>query len=611
MNLGALFRTKSVDRITRESEAVEHTLKRTLTWFDLTMLGVGAVIGTGIFASIGTAAAGNADRPGAGPAIILSFILTAVACVFSALCYAEFAAMIPIAGSAYTYAYATLGEMIAWIIGWDLIIEYAVGNIAVAISWSSYFNDILKHAFHTEMPAWLITDLRTALKDPGIVAAAPHPFGFPLIVNLPAVAIVALITWVLVIGVKESAVFNNVLVGIKLVILGMFVWVGFNYVKAENFTPFAPNGWGGIQAGAAIIFFSFIGFDAVSTAAEETKNPKRDIPIGIIGSLAVCTLIYVGVSAVLVGIIPYTELGIADPLAKALSFIGKDWAAGVLSLGAVVAMTAVLLVFQLGQPRIFFSMSRDGLLPKTFATIHPRYRTPHITTIWTGIFVAFFAAFASLDEIIELTNIGTLFAFVLVCVGVMVLRHVDPQRRRPFRTPWIPLLPIWALMIWFLVPMLLAGPRLAGGEIDWGTIAEYLVMIGLALFGVFLSAMALAAWLRRTRIPEICKTEFALAGVASCIWLMRGLPAITWWRFLGWLALGLVIYTLYGCRHSRLTQGLKSMPPQLALIAPGALILSAVLWWVLRPSTYSLIVPIAILFALSLYALWSTQRRAA
>jgi APA family basic amino acid/polyamine antiporter len=611
MNLGALFRTKSVDRITKESAAVEHTLKRTLTWFDLTMLGVGAVIGTGIFASIGTAAAGNADRPGAGPAIILSFILTAVACVFSALCYAEFAAMIPIAGSAYTYAYATLGEMIAWIIGWDLIIEYAVGNIAVAISWSSYFNDVVKHALHTEMPAWLITDLRTALKNPDIVAAAPHLFGYPLIVNLPAVAIVALITWVLVIGVKESAVFNNVLVGIKLVILGLFVWVGFNYVKPENFTPFAPNGWGGIQAGAAIIFFSFIGFDAVSTAAEETKNPKRDIPIGIIGSLAVCTLIYVLVSVVLVGIIPYTELGIADPLAKALSFIGKDWAAGVLSLGAVVAMTAVLLVFQLGQPRIFFSMSRDGLLPKTFATIHPRYRTPHITTIWTGIFVAFFAAFASLDEIIELTNIGTLFAFVLVCVGVMVLRYTDPQRRRPFRTPWIPLLPIWALMIWFLVPMLLAGPRLAGGEIDWGTIAEYLVMIGLALFGVFLSALALAAWLRRTKIPEIAKTEFALAGIASCIWLMRGLPAITWWRFLGWLALGLVIYTLYGSRHSRLTQGLKSMPPELALIAPGALVLSAVLWWVLRPSTLSLIVPIAILFALSLYALWSTQRRAA
>src|SRR6267378_2130138 len=278
MKLKALFRTKSVDRITRESETVgEHTLKRTLTAFDLTMLGIGAIIGTGIFAAIGTATAGNADRPGAGPAIILSFVLTAVACVFSALCYAEFAAMIPISGSAYTYAYATLGEMVAWIIGWDLIIEYAVGNIAVAISWAAHFNDVVEHLFGRRIPDWLTSDFETASKSPEVIAAAPHIFGFPIVLNIAAVAIVALVTWVLVVGVKESAVVNNVMVGIKILILVLFVWVAFKHVRPDHFTPFLPNGWAGVQAGAAIIFFSYIGFDAVSTAAEETRNPKRDI----------------------------------------------------------------------------------------------------------------------------------------------------------------------------------------------------------------------------------------------------------------------------------------------------------------------------------------------
>src|SRR5262245_802570 len=372
MALSDLFRTKSVDVLSREAggEGHAHGLKRTLTGLDLMMLGIGAVIGTGIFAAIGTATAGNADRPGAGPAIVLSFVITAIACVFSALCYAEFASMIPISGSAYTYSYATLGETIAWIIGWDLIIEYAVGNIAVAISWSSYFNDVLKHTLGPDwqIPAWICTDLRTALKTPEILEAAPHLFGFPIVLNLPAVLIVALVTWVLVIGVKESARANNLMVGLKIVILLLFVAVGCTYVKPDHFTPFFPGGWAGVQAGAALIFFSFIGFDAVSTAAEETRNPRRDIPIGILGSLGVCTLLYIVVATVLVGIMPWSDLGVADPLAKALAFIGQNQAAGWVSFGAVVAMTAVLLVFQLGQPRIFFSMSRDGLLPKVFAT---------------------------------------------------------------------------------------------------------------------------------------------------------------------------------------------------------------------------------------------------
>jgi APA family basic amino acid/polyamine antiporter len=603
MDFGALFRTKGVDQITREAEDREHSLKRTLTWVDLTMLGIGAVIGTGIFAAIGTATAGNADRPGAGPAIIVSFIVTAIACVFSALCYAEFASMIPIAGSAYTYAYATLGETIAWIIGWDLIIEYAVGNIAVAISWASYFNDVLKHAFGVAIPPWLVTDLRTALKSPDIVGQAPHLFGVPLILNLPAVLIVALVTWVLVIGVKESAVFNNIMVGIKIVILFLFVIVGFNYVKPANFTPFFPGGWAGVQAGAAIIFFSFIGFDAVSTAAEETKNPKRDIPIGIIGSLFICTIIYIAVAAVLVGIIPWTQLGIADPLAAALAFIGKDWAAGVVSFGAVVAMTAVLLVFQLGQPRIFFSMSRDGLLPKIFSRVHPRYRTPHVTTIWTGIFVASFGAFASLDEIIELTNIGTLFAFVLVCLGVMVLRHTDPGRKRPFRMPWVPLLPVWLAILWFLPGALLAAN-------ESGALIEYTVVLLIAFLGAVFSVIGIGALLLRKRVPELVRTEFCLAGIASCIYLMRGLPTVTWWRFLGWLAIGLFIYSLYGSRHSRLLPRVTPFPQTLNLLAPATLALAVLAWWFL-PHPLGLMVPCLILFAFSFFALWLTGRRAA
>jgi basic amino acid/polyamine antiporter, APA family len=603
VKLGALFRTKGVDRLTEEAGDNVHGLKRTLTGLDLTMLGIGAVIGTGIFAAIGTATAGNADRPAAGPAIILSFILTAVACIFCALCYAEFAAMIPVAGSAYTYAYATLGEMIAWIIGWDLIIEYAVGNIAVAISWSGYFNDVLTYVGHP-IPAWLRTDLRTALHDPKILGDAPHILGLPIVVNLPAVAIVALVTLVLVIGVKESAIFNNVIVALKLVILMLFIWVGFRAIHPENFTPFFPSGFAGVQAGAAIIFFSFIGFDAVSTAAEETRDPKRDIPIGIIGSLIICTVIYVAVAAVLVGVMPYTEMGVADPLAKALTFIHQDRAAAVLSFGAVIAMTAVLLVFQLGQPRIFFSMSRDGLLPKLFAAIHPRFRTPHVTTIWTGVFVAFFAAFASLDEIIELTNIGTLFAFVLVCAGIMILRHTDPHRRRPFKTPWIPLLPVWLPVLWFMPRMLLTAT-------DWGSRLEYVVVSGIALTGAIFSVLGLSAWVGGRKIPELVKTEFALAGIACCVWLMRGLPTITWWRFVGWLALGLVIYTMYGYRHSHLVDRAIAFPRQLSLIAPPAFAAAFVAWFALRGhETLRLALPILILFALSLYAFQITGRRA-
>jgi basic amino acid/polyamine antiporter, APA family len=491
--VSTLFHTKSLDAILGEGEAPEHQLKRSLGATDVVLLGIGAIVGAGIFATIGTAAAGDAARPGAGPALILSFVLTGVACGFAALCYAEFAAMVPISGSAYTYAYATLGELVAWIIGWDLIIEYAVGNVAVAISWGNYFKTFVA-GFGLIIPDWLSTDYRTAARIPGLFARAPHLFGVPIVFNILAFGIVALITIVLVIGIRESARMNAVMVILKLIVLGIFVAVGWHYTRPANWTPFAPNGWAGIQAGAAIVFFAYIGFDAVSTVAEEVRDPARDLPIGIIGSLVICTVIYIVVAAVFTGIIPYRVLVSrlateqAEPLTMALQYADiQRWGnffVGLVAFGSVVAHTAVLLVFQLGQPRIFFSMARDGLLPPSFARVHPRFRTPYVTTILTGIAVGTCAMFTSIDEMVDLTNIGTLSAFVLVCLGIIVLRRRDPDRPRAFRAPLVPLVPI--------------------------------------------------------------------LGVLSCAYLMLGLPMITWIRFALWLVVGLVVYFLYGYHHSGL-----------------------------------------------------------
>jgi APA family basic amino acid/polyamine antiporter len=488
-----LFRRKTMDQLTADAEDSGHRLKKALGPIDVTALGIGAIIGAGIFATIGTAAAGDATRPGAGPALILSFVVTAIACGFAALCYAEFAAMIPISGSAYTYAYATLGELVAWIIGWDLIIEYAVGNVAVAISWANYFKTLVS-GFGIIIPDWISTDYRTAARIPGLLESAPHIFGVPIVFNVLAFGIVALITIVLVIGIRESATMNTTMVMLKLVVLGFFVLVGWRYMHAENFHPFMPNGWAGVQAGAAIVFFAYIGFDAVSTVAEETRNPSRDLPIGIIGSLIISTVIYILVAAVFTGIIPFSVLKQklateqAEPLTMALQYanIGRysNLFVGIVAFGSVVAHTAVLLVFQLGQPRIFFSMARDGLLPASFAKVHPRFRTPHVTTIITGIAVGVCAMFTSIDEMVDLTNIGTLFAFILVCIGILILRKREPERRRTFRVPWVPVIPV--------------------------------------------------------------------LGVISCMYLMLGLPWITWVRFGVWLLVGMVVYFSYGFRRSRL-----------------------------------------------------------
>ena len=390
---------------------------------------------------------------------MLSIVLAGVTSAFAAIIYSEFAAMIPISGSAYTYAYATLGELIAWIIGWDLILEYAVGNVAVAIGWAGYFDSLMR-GLGVDLPRWLVTDLRTALADPALLAAAPHLGPIPIVFNAPALLIVALVTLVLVRGVKESSWVNTLMVAIKLAVIALFLVVGLKYLKPGLWhTPtFAPNGIKGISVGAAIIFFSYIGFDAVSTASEEAKNPQRDIPIGIIASLIICTVLYIAIALVLTGLIPWDQLDVPDPLAVALQYIHADWASLLLAAGAVAAMTSVLLVFQMGQPRIFMSMARDGLLPPWAAKLHPKYRTPHVTTILTGVFVGVSAAFAPIGWVLELTNIGTLFAFILVAIGVIMLRRTEPDRPRPFRTPWVPVLPLasvaFCLYLMFQLPLL-------------------------------------------------------------------------------------------------------------------------------------------------------------
>ncbi|HET9983512.1 MAG TPA: amino acid permease [Longimicrobiales bacterium] len=504
-----LFQRKPIGELLAE-EGNPNALKRELGAGDLILLAIGAVIGAGIFSSIGTAAAGEVlptgeiVRFGAGPALVLSFLLLGAVCGLAALCYAELASMIPQAGSAYAYSYATLGELIAWIIGWDLILEYAVGNIAVAVAWSGYFNSLLS-GFGIHLPDFLTHGYRAVIKssDPAIQAlltTAPHIGGIPILINLPACLIVLAVTWLLMLGVRESATANNIMVGVKLLVLTLFVVVGAMHIDPANYKPFAPNGWRGIHQGAAIVFFAYIGFDAISTAAEETKNPQRNLPIGILGGLAVCTIIYMIVGAVATGLVPYQELRAADPLAKALSVANLATVSWIVSLGAVVSMTAVLLVFQYGQPRIFYAMARDGLLPRWAAKVHGKYHTPYVTTLLTGLVVAAGALFFDENEIYDLTNIGTLAAFALVCIGVLVLRYLDPDRPRPFRVPFV-----WPVTI---------------------------------------------------------------VGAAACLYIMVGLPAHAWERFGIWLVIGLLIYLVYGYRNSTLRRSRRQPPAREDARAP-------------------------------------------
>lgn len=420
------FRTKPIDQILADADHPTHRLKKTLTAWDLTCLGIGAIIGTGIFVLIGTAIVGDAHRPGAGPGIVLSFILSGLTCALAALCYAEMSAMIPVAGSAYTFSYATLGELLAWLTGWNLILEYGVACVAVAIGWSGYFNNLLKLA-GLDLPHW-----------------ATHPPGGPDggIANIPAAIIVLLVTIILVVGVKESARATGVVVVIKLAVILFFIGIGSTSVNPENWSPFMPQGMAGVGAAAAIVFFAYIGFDAITTAAEEAKNPKRDVPIGIIASLGVCTLLYILVAAVLTGLTPVSQIDIHAPVAEALRLAGFKWGAAVIAIGAVAGITSVLVVMMLGQIRVFFAMSRDRLLGPSLSIVHPRFGTPHRATILTGVAVATLAAFIPIGEAADMTNIGTFFAFVLVCIGVVVLRYTKPDHPRPFRLPLMPIVPI-------------------------------------------------------------------------------------------------------------------------------------------------------------------------
>ena len=477
-----IFQTKSLEQLAGDIEKGKG-LKRSLSALDLTLLGIGAIIGTGIFVLTGTAAANQA-----GPAITLSYVLAGLACGFAALCYAEFASMIPVSGSAYTYAYATLGEVVAWMIGWDLILEYAVGSMTVAIGWSGYFQRVLAK-FDIMLPTW-------AQAGPGILPGA--------VVNLPAVLIVLLMMILLIIGVRESARFNGAMVFIKVLAVLIFLGVGFSHVEPTNWEPYAPYGWSGVMGAAAVVFFAYIGFDAVSTTAEEAKNPQRDLPIGIIASLLICTVLYIAVAAVLSGIIPVTEYRSNEaslpgapmqspeqitrflnaPVGFVLGSLGIGWADALVAAGAVAGITSVLLVMLMSQPRIFFSMIRDLLLPPGISKIHPKFGTPYITTIITCVIVALVAGFTRIEVVGEMTSIGTLFAFVVVCAAVMVLRVKRPDVKRPFRAP--------------------------GGQIT------------------------------------------PILGVLSCAYLMLSLAVLTWVRFLVWLNIGMLIYWFYSRTHSPL-----------------------------------------------------------
>jgi APA family basic amino acid/polyamine antiporter len=422
MNL--LDRRKPIHVIMAEAGDEQHGLERTMGSVGLTAMGVGAIVGTGIFVLTGVAAAKYA-----GPALVLSFVVAGIVSALAALCYAELASAVPIAGSAYTYAYATLGELLAWIIGWDLILEYALGSAAVSIGWSAYFSDFLKTSLHLAIPAaW---------------QSSPFAGG---VADVPAAVIVLLITALLIRGTSESNRVNQIVVTIKLLIVGFFIVVGAGHVNPANWHPFFPFGVNGVFTGASIIFFAYIGFDMVSTSAEEVRDPKRDLPRGILGSLAICTVLYIAVSAVLTGMVPYAQLNVASPVSFALIHVGLNWAGSIIAVGAIAGLTTVLLALLFAQSRIFFAMARDGMLPPLFARIHPRFRTPYLSQILIGVVVAVLAALTPIDVVAELVNIGTLAAFVLVAIGVVILRRREPRLARGFRVPGIPWLPLLSIL---------------------------------------------------------------------------------------------------------------------------------------------------------------------
>ena len=473
--LSNILSRKSTDAFIEESKSTE--LKKTLNIFDLLILGISAVVGTGIFTIIGSAIVGGSDGTGAGTAVIISMLIAATASLFSALAYSEIAAMIPVAGSAYTFTYATMGEFMAWMVGWILMLEYAIGNITVATAWTGYLTQLLKGFQHilppfvTNFPLWLRNDFRSmyAMCDKygwDVHDKMPFlhlPFGIemPVAINLPAIFIVLLLTVVLIKGVKESTKVAGIMVFVNLSIIISFVLVGSKYVAPSNWLPFAPNGIEGILAGTFIIFFAYIGFDAISTAAEETKNPQRDLPIAIIGTLIMCTILYISVALVLTGIVPLGSIDTQAPLAHAMRMIGKNWYAGAISVGALCALTSVLLVYQLGTTRIFYAIARDNFLPRNIMKIHKKYQTPHIITWISGLIVILGSLFMDLNISAELCNYGTFASFVVICIEVLILRKTEPNRKRPFKVPFCPLFPILGII---LCSCFMIYKSLAGGD---------------------------------------------------------------------------------------------------------------------------------------------------
>lgn len=543
-----LFRKKPLDHVSATEGEIHggHALGRHLSVRDLTFFGIAAIIGAGSFSSMGQACFSG------GPGVVLLFVLCGIACGFTALCYAEFAARVPASGSAYTYAYVSFGELFAWIIGWALLMEYSIGNIYVAFSWSGYFTNLLD-GLGLHLPEWLTTNYRSASKafaegaaGEGLNAwnSAPILGGLRIIFDLPAVLINALITWLVYTGVKESRNASNAMVIVKLAIIALVVVVGAFYVDIANWTPFMPNGFGGVMAGVSAVFFAYIGFDAVSTLAEESKDPQRDLPHGMIWSLVICTIVYILLALVLTGMVSWPQLGVSDPLAEVFALRGVKWMLFIVSIAAVVAMTSVMLVFQLGQPRIWMSMSRDGLLPKRFASIHPKYKTPGFSTIVTGLVVGVPIFFTDESFILDFTSIGTLFAFVLVCGGVVVL----PRRAKTvgrFHLPHI--------------------------NSRWTAPAMLLVVVGIVAYGVpsyFPGLLTIDVEHAAQQIPQLVFWPITVLvvvlahlknwslipvlGLLSCCYLLTGMAVSNWFWFAVWLVIGLACYFAYGYRHSKL-----------------------------------------------------------
>lgn len=570
-----LFRRKSILTIQRDAEAdinnqqdvnnpglsgmpeTPSSLRRVLSVRDLTFMGIAAIVGAGIFSTIG-----KASYEG-GPGIILLFLFVSVACGFAAVCYAEFASMVPVSGSAYTYSYVAFGELIAWIIGWDLLMEYAIGNIAVAISWSDYFTSLLS-GFGWQIPEYLTMDYWTAQKmgtDAAVAAwsNAPQVAGVRIICDIPAFMITVLITWVIYIGIKESKRSTNAMVILKLAVIFLVIVAGAFYVKPENWTPFLPNGFSGVLGGTAAVFFSYIGFDAISTTAEECKDPQKDLPKSMFNSLIICTILYVLIALILTGMVSYDLLNVGDPLAYVFSISGLDWLAGIIAVSAIVATASVLLVFQLGQPRIWMSMSRDGLLPPIFSRIHPKYQTPSFSTILTGVIVGVPALFLNLDVVVDLCSVGTLFAFVLVCGGIIRLQE---QRKKAaatgdknieipeskFKTPYIN--GKWIVPILFVLTIILFVTNYPGGVggffttngNGWAGIRERVPYI---LFGIVFLIMAIKSFTNSYSLIPVL-------GFLTCSYLLCESGVSNWERFLIWLIIGLIVYFLYGKKHSKL-----------------------------------------------------------